>query len=159
MKENIAMDFNKLINDLLAQGEDVDKLAKDFTEALNAANAANKSKKERDEYIANARESVFNALATEAETFATAATVAMMVAARKYPKMTIQDLQSYEAATRSAMKSTAGFHNDLYEGKDLFSAIANCLADDGSEEEKPKVKAKPVETDEEKIARFLRALG
>jgi DNA polymerase III gamma/tau subunit len=130
MKENIAMDFNKLINDLLAQGEDVDKLASQFTEALNAASAANKSKKERDKYIADARESVIHALATETESFATAATVAMMVAARTYPKMTLQDLQEYEVATRNAMKATAGFHNDVHaEGKDLFSAIVDCLAD------------------------------
>lgn len=153
------MDFNKLISDLLAQGATEEELGKQFVDALNQVSSVNKSKKEREEYIVNARESVLSALATEAETFATAATVAMMVAARKYPKMTLQDLQSYEAATRSAMKSTAGFHNDLHEGKDLFSAIADCLADDGFEEEKPKVKAKPVETDEEKIARFLRALG
>ena len=153
------MDFNKLISDLLAQGATEEELGKQFVDALNQVSSVNKSKKDREEYIVNARESVLSALATEAETFATAATVAMMVAARKYPKMTLQDLQSYEAATRSAMKSTAGFHNDLHEGKDLFSAIADCLADDGSEEEKPKVKAKPVETDEEKIARFLRALG
>lgn len=153
------MDFNKLISDLLAQGATEEELGKQFVDALNQVSSVNKSKKEREEYLANARESVLSALATEAETFATAATVAMMVAARKYPKMTLQDLQSYEAATRSAMKSTAGFHNDLHEGKDLFSAIADCLADDGSEEERPKVKAKPVETDEEKIARFLRALG
>ena len=59
----------------------------------------------------------------------------------------------------SAMKSTAGFHNDLHEGKDLFSAIADCLRDDGLEEEKLKAKVDPVETDEDKIARFLRALG
>lgn len=153
------MDFNKLINDLLAQGEDVDDLAAQFAEALNAASAANKSKKEREEYIAAARESVLHDLSTEYETFSTAATVAMMVAARMYPAMTIQELQAYEAATRSAMKSTAGFHNNLHEGKDLFSAIAECLRDDDPEEKKPKVKVKPVETDEEKIARFLRALG
>jgi len=153
------MDFNKLISDLLAQGATEEELGKQFVDALNQVSSANKSKKEREEYIANARESVLHDLSTEYETFSTAATVAMMVAARTYPAMTIQDLQAYEAATRSAMKSTAGFHNDLHEGKDLFSAIADCLRDDGLEEEKPKAKVKPIETDDEKIARFLRALG
>ena len=49
------MDFNKLLRDLLAQGEDIDDIAAQFTEALNEASAANKSKKEREKYIADAR--------------------------------------------------------------------------------------------------------
>lgn len=146
------MDFNKLVNDLLAQGEDVDKLAKEFAEALNAASAANKSKKERDEYIAAQRESVLKALSSKQETFFTAAAVAALAAARMYPDMSANDLHAFKVATRNAMETTAGFHNRLASGDDIISALFEALDAD-------KAQANANETDEEKIARFVRALG
>ena len=121
------MDFNKLVNDLLAQGEDVDKLAKEFAEALNAASAANKSKKERDEYIAAQRESVLKALSSKQETFFTAAAVAALAAARLYPDMSANDLHEFKVATRHALETTAGFHNRIASGDDVISALFDAL--------------------------------
>ena len=144
------MDFNKLVNDLLAQGEDVDKLAKEFAEALNAASAANKSKKERDEYIAAQRESVLKALTSKEETFFTAAAVAALAAARMYPDMSANDLHEFKVATRHALETTAGFHNRIASGDDVINALFKTLDAD---------KDSANETDEEKIARFVRALG
>ena len=143
------MDFNKLVNDLLAQGEDVDKLAKEFAEALNAASAANKSKKERDEYIANARESVIKAFSSKEETFFTAAAVATIAAARMYPDMSANDLHEFKTATRHALETTAGFHNRIASGESVIDALFEALDTD---------KDSANETDEEKIARFVRGL-
>ena len=109
-----------------------------------------KSKKERDEYIANTRDFVIKALTGKRETFFTAAAIAMMVAAREYPDMSINDLREFETATRHALDTTAGFHSRISSGEDIISSLFKALDTD---------KDSANETDEEKIARFVRELG
>ena len=147
------MDFDKLLRDLLAQGEDIDDIAAHFTKALNAASAANKSKKEREKYIADTRAAAVRDIAHDVFSYRVAAKIATVAAAEEYPELPIGKLKEYEDATVVAMEATAGFNSKITSGTDVLEALFDALPSGN------KTTVKKPETDEEKIARFLRKLG
>lgn len=146
------MDFNQFISSLIDEGRDIEDIAKEFAEALNAADAANKSKKDRDNYVLILRQSALSHLQQDDFTFEAAAAAATVAAARKFPSMDVEHLKGYQTATAKAMDATASFNNDMANGKDVFSSLLDYLS------EKPVKTEKRAETDEEKISRFLRNL-
>lgn len=150
MKEYIAMDFDKLIRDLVKSGADIEDLADEFTKALNKAQAANKSKKMVNDYTSNLRAEAYREIGQDKMTFATAAKIATVVAARKYEKLDLETLKQYCDATEAAIGATSEFQAATKcEGKSILEALFDALPSEKKESK----------TDEEKIADFLRKLG
>ncbi len=147
------MDFDKLIQDLLTQGATIEELGKQFADAANRVEAANNSKKKRDKYIYDTRKAADRAYAFGEFTFEVAAAVATLATADRYPEMGVDQLEEYQDATCKALQETAKLQHSLgKEPEDAISVLLNALLTPFDEEDED-------ESDDAKIARFLRKLG
>lgn len=149
------MDFNTIIHDLLDKGYTFEDIAKNFTTELNRVETVNKSKEERRNYLNLMAEEAYDDCNCDKVTFATVGKVAVLAAAAKYPAMSLEKLKDYEKATTAAAEATAKFNVDLGEGKDPVDSFLNALFDDLPTREKKKTD----KTDDDVIAKFVRALG
>ena len=148
------MDFTNIINQALANGASADDLAKQFTDALNAADSRNKSKKEKEDYIDQQKSDVYEAVDEGCWSFAAAACVATITAADVYREWSLKDLQAYRKSTEEALRETARLNDSIIQ--DDWNAVIDRLFDNFG---KPKAwQTKPCETDDEKISRFLGSL-
>lgn len=148
------MDFSTIIQDLINKGYAFEDIAKNFSAELNRAEAANKSKTERDNYLNLIADEAYDAINDDKVSFATVGKVAALAAAAKYPTMPLERLKEYEKATVAASEATAKYNAELTEGKDPVNSFIKCLFDD-----LPKQEKKVGKTDDEIIAKFVRALG
>ena len=133
------MDFDALINGMIASGDTAESIAKKFTETLNKITAANKRKEEVGEYLSDARAAVYEALDSETDFDFSIAAKAQVIAAAAYrPDLSLQDLREMEEAFADATK----YATELFE-------------------EVKKENAKIIKTcsDDAKILKFLRELG
>ena len=146
------MDFDKLIQDLLDQGATIEDLGKQFADAANRVEAANNSKKKRDKYLDDLRAAAVRDIAHDRFTFGVAARVATIATAEKYPDMDVDALAEFCNATSRSLQESAKLQNDIKNGDDPLIALFDALFT-------PPAKEKKDETDDEKIARFLRKLG
>lgn len=147
------MDFDKLIQDLLNQGVSIEEMGKQFADAANRVEAANNSKKKRDKYIYDLREAAFRAFDHASDSFEVAAIFATLAAANRYPDMELKQLEEYQDATCKALQETAKLQYDLgNEPEDIVGTLLNALFTPFDKEDKD-------ESDDAKIARFLRKLG
>lgn len=108
------MDFDALINGMIAAGDDAESIAKKFTETLNKITAANKRKEEVGEYLNDARAAVYEAL--EGETpfdFKIAAKAQVIAAAAYRPGFTVSQLKEMEDAFLEATKWSVELYEDL----------------------------------------------
>lgn len=108
------MDFDALINGMIAAGDDAESIAKKFTETLNKITAANKSKEEVERYLEDARDRVYAAL--EGETpfdFRIAAKAQVIAAAAYRPGFTLSQLKEMEDAFLEATKWSVELYEDL----------------------------------------------
>lgn len=108
------MDFDALINGMIAAGDDAESIAKKFTETLNKITAANKRKEEVGEYLDDARARVYAAL--EGETpfdFRIAAKAQVIAAAAYRPGFTLSQLKEMEDAFLEATKWSVELYEDL----------------------------------------------
>ena len=91
------MDFDALINGMIAAGDDAESIAKKFTETLNKITAANKSKEEVGKYLDDARARVYNALQGKCDFDFKIAAKAQVIAAAAYrPGFTLSQLKEME---------------------------------------------------------------
>jgi len=132
------MDFDALINGMIAAGDDTESIAKKFTETLNKITAANKRKEEVGEYLDDAREAIYEALEGEVDFDFKVAAKAQVIAAAAYrPDLSLKDLREMESAFAEATKWSTELYDDI-------------------KKEAPKV-MKAV-SDDDKILKFLREL-
>lgn len=108
------MDFDALINGMIAAGDDAESIAKKFTETLNKITAANKRKEEVGEYLDDARAAVYNALQGKCDFDFKVAAKAQVIAAAAYrPGFTVSQYKEMEDAFLEATKWSVELYEDL----------------------------------------------
>ena len=133
------MDFDALINGMIAAGDDAESIAKKFTETLNKITAANKRKEEVEGYLDDTREAIYEALeGTTDFDFSIAAKAQVIAAAAYRPDLSLQDLREMEEAFADATKYATELFDEV---KKETAKIAKGSSDDA------------------KILKFLRELG
>lgn len=113
------MDYSTIIADSLANGQSLEDIVKEFTEAMNKAEAINKSKKNREKFLSDTRAAVKSAVDHDLYTVGLASQILTLVIAEKYPDWEVADLNIY----------LDGMIEGLSQGSDLLDDI---LKDDGS---------------------------
>lgn len=149
------MDFSTIIRDFRDKGYTFEDIAKNFTAELNRAETVNKSKVDRDNYLNLTADEAYDSINDDKVTFATVGKVAALAAAAKYPAMPLEKLKEYEKATAAAAEATAQFNIELGEGKDPVDSFLKVLFEDLPTREKKAT----TKTDDDVIAKFVRALG
>lgn len=133
------MDFDALINGMLAAGNDTESIAKKFTETLNKITAANKRKEEVGEYLDYTQAAIIEALEGGADFDFSIAAKAQVIAAAAYrPDLSLEDLREMEKAFADATKYAAELYDNI---KKESSKVVRAISDD------------------DKILKFLRELG
>ena len=108
------MDFDALINGMIAAGDDAESIAKKFTETLNKITAANKSKEEVEKYLDDARDRIWATLKGETPFDFRIAAKAQVIAAAAYrPGFTLSQLKEMEDAFLEATKWSVELYEDL----------------------------------------------
>ncbi len=108
------MDFDALINGMIAAGDDAESIAKKFTETLNKITAANKSKEEVGRYLDDARARIWATLKGETPFDFSIAAKAQVIAAAAYrPGFTLSQLKEMEDAFLEATKWSVELYEDL----------------------------------------------
>lgn len=99
------MDLESIINGMISSGTSEEEIAKKFTETLNRLSSANKRKEEKENYLEDARDCVYNALMEETEfDFKVAAKACVIAAAAYRPELSLQDLDLLEKSFLDANK-------------------------------------------------------
>jgi len=148
----MGFDMDSLVAEMLKSGMSAEDLAQRFVKALDAVDAANKSKKEKAEYCSHAAGWLDEALDEENFTMETAAKVAMLAAAARYPDLELKQLKEYENSTKAALEQSLEFYHDITSGN-INHAVDSLL--DGLF---PKKEKKENLTDDEKLKRFIDSL-
>lgn len=133
------MDFDSLINGMIAAGDDAESIAKKFTNTLNKITAANKSKEEVRRYLNDARDAIYEALeGTRPFDFEIAAKAQVLAAAACHPEFTLSQLLEMEEAFAYATKHSVKLYQNIQKGIP---------------------EAMKIWSDDEKLAEFLRKAG